>query len=99
MTIGSHDRLAAVRRKFVAASKQRADTIEDILGLPDTPEKYRRLRHLAHKIAGSAGFYGEDGIAQVAARIDTGLQSEENNRDGAGLNADINELLSLLRAL
>ena len=99
MTIGSHDRLAAVRRKFVAASKQRAATIEDILGLPDTPEKYRRLRHLAHKIAGSAGFYGEDGIAQVAARIDTGLQSEENNRDGAGLNADINELLSLLRAL
>ena len=99
MTTGSHDKLAAVRRKFVAASKQRAETIEDILGLPETTEKYQRLRHLAHKIAGSAGFYGEDEIAQVAARIDTGLQSAENNRDRADLNADVHELLSLLRAL
>lgn len=99
MTTGSDDKLAAVRRKFIAASKQRADTIEAIMGVPEATEKYSRLQHLAHKIAGSAGFYGEHRIAEVAARIDTGLQTAEHYRDSAAVIADINELLSLLRAL
>ena len=99
MTTGSDDKLAAVRRKFIAASKQRADTIEEIMGVPEAKEKYSRLQHLTHKIAGSAGFYGEHRIAEVAARIDTGLQTAEYSGDSAGVIADINELLSLLRAL
>lgn len=99
MTTGSNDKLVVVRRKFIAASKQRADKIEEIMGVPEARDKHNRLQHLALKIAGSAGFFGEHRIAEVAARIDTGLQTNEYYRDSAAVTADINELLSLLRAL
>ena len=95
----SNDKLAAVRAKFIAGIKERAATIEGILLLPDGEDKRAQLQHITHKIAGSAGFYGEDKIAEIAAKLDTSLQTSKNVIDLRRLTDEINELLTMLHAL
>ena len=99
MAADSNDKLAAVRAKFIAGIKERAATIESILLLPDGADKHAQLQHITHKIAGSAGFYGEDKIAEIAAKIDMCLQTSKNSMDLPHITDDINELLALLHAL
>ena len=99
MSGNSTDKLAAVRAKFIAGLQGRADTIEALMASEDSVEKQAELQVLVHKIAGAAGFYAEEKIAEAAGKIDVALQTLNDFKDLPKFNAKLNELVTMLRAL
>lgn len=99
MSANTHDRLAAVRQKFIASLKERADTIETMLDAPEADNEHAQLQTLVHKIAGSAGFYGEQQIADAAQRIDIQLQQSPSPGEITALTDELRALIAKLRAL
>ena len=93
------DRLAAVRQKFIAGLMDRADTLEGVLNTPSDERDYEHLQTLVHKIAGSAGFYGEQKIADTAQKIDVQLQQANDPAALPTLTDDLRALILILRAL
>ena len=54
---------------------------------------------MVHKIAGAAGFYGEDDIARVAAQLDVQLQAKPAPEEFANISVELASLIEQIRAL
>lgn len=64
---------ALLQQQYKSSFKQKADDIELALEQQDWTE----LKHLMHKIKGSAGSYGFDSISQLALEVEAPLEREE----------------------
>ena len=99
MTSDKADRLAAVRVKFIASVKERAQELTVCLAEEHWIDEWQSLQAKVHKIAGSAGFYGEHDVACLAAAIDRKLQVEPNTDAIEDLRAEISALIETIQAL
>lgn len=61
-----HDRMAALRRRFVGAASAQADEIEALLERSDLDG----VRSLAHGLAGRSGMFGFHELGELARRVD-----------------------------
>lgn len=95
------DAMAAVAAKFRASLACKADEIEAAHRACKTGGPVWALVALMHKLAGSAGFYAETAIAELAADLERRLDPARNGGAGAGagvVTSDIERLVALLRA-
>ena len=99
MSSDKTDRLAAVRKKFVASVKERADVLDNFLVDENSYNDWQSLQAMVHKIAGAAGFYGEDDIARVAAQLDVQLQAKPAPEEFANISVELASLIEQIRAL
>ncbi len=93
------DSMAAVAAKFRASLARKADEIEAAQQDCANGRTAWALVALMHKLAGSAGFYAETAIAELAADLERRLDPDRNGGTGAGsVASDIEHLVALLRA-
>lgn len=93
------DAMAAVAAKFRASLARKADEIEAAQHAGTNAGSAGALVALMHKLAGSAGFYAETAIAELAADLERRLDPARNGGAGTGSVApDIENLVALLRA-
>ena len=91
------DKLAAVRHKFLASLGDKANELEELsTGLIDD-SRWQELSALLHKIAGSAGFYGELAIADLARELELQIIKQVHIHNEHSLDGAIVQLISTLR--
>ena len=90
--------MAAVAAKFRASLESRADEIEAAEKDRAAGGSVLPLVASLHKLAGSAGFYAETGIANLAADLECRLDPARNGGSVTRpLAPDIEHLVTLLR--
>ena len=91
------DKLAAVREKFILSLQDKATELEAAAAGGEGDESLETLRAIVHKIAGSAGFYGQSDIAELATFIDGELQPPNDAILSVQLDPEIRKLAELMR--
>jgi len=94
----TNEAMAAVAAKFRASLESRADEIEAAEKARAAGGSALPLVTSLHKLAGSAGFYAETGIAELAANLEGRLDPARNGGFVTRPVApDIERLVTLLR--
>ncbi|MEM7466843.1 MAG: Hpt domain-containing protein [Pseudomonadota bacterium] len=93
------DKLLALRAKFIATMGTRADALSRLLEGPDDFNRQEAIQEIVHKIAGAAGFYGEQGIAEAAAKIDQPLKLALERGESLNKDAELQDLIRLIGKL
>lgn len=81
----AHAMQAQLTRKFTASLSAKRAGLEaswkQVQASQWSSESLAQLRHLAHRLAGSAGSYGFEGLGALALRVDIALNSVINSKE------------------
>lgn len=91
------DKLAAVREKFILSLQEKAGALDVAMEEAVSTGEFENLVALVHKIAGSAGFYGQDDVAALATTIDNELNLKQNEVLSETLQREIRGLIDLMQ--
>lgn len=89
--------LAVVAAKFRASLLAKADEIELAKSALVAGRPTSKLVALMHKLAGAAGFYAENAIAELAADLERRLEAADTDDHVEASERDIDRLIALLR--
>ncbi len=93
------DKLAAVRGKFILSLQEKAEPLQIALQEAVASGQSNNLEALVHKIAGSAGFYGQADVAAMATAIDDELKVKQNSVLPESLQQEIGKLISVMQTI
>lgn len=88
------DKLAAVRQQFLSGLQDKAQALEVMLASTKEGSVEQPIAALLHKIAGSAGFYGQREIAELARVLEIRLLETSLTED---ITRDLVALIMVMR--